>query len=112
MTCEVQDATSWEIGRIDTHCYLIKRGVRAAAMETVNLGAVDEVRKTIRKARLRYAEYQHGENHINFVIFKDKHVGRIFELLEREAGVPVLLRDYIYGKLFGYSEAEIGRFLR
>ena len=106
------DEVSWEVGRIRTHCYLIERGVRAAASEVVHKSAAVEVREAIVRARLSHTEQDYGGNHIEFTIYKHDHVGMILSLLQEHfLVIPEYLRHYLCGKLYGYSEEEIGRYM-
>jgi len=112
-TYEIVHNISWELGRISTHCYMIRRGVRAAAHETVHNDAAGEVRKTLLTHEMIWAEVPCGDNHTDFTFWEHEHVGKAVTYLQTYGDtLPVCVRCYLWGKIFGYSEEEIGRFLR
>lgn len=100
---------AWDIGRVSVHNLLIKLGVRSAAEITVHNEYAEEIRQEIEEEGLLFRAGPWGEHHTEFMIFREPHVGDIIERIE--AAEDGALRAWCWGKLFGYSEADVGEYL-
>jgi len=103
------ESTTYDIGRLTSELYLVKREVRPAAHITIRKECLKQALALINKQGLKYVSEPCGDNHFDLIVFKRRHLSQIISLLRNIEGP---LKHWCLGKLFGYSEAEIGRYLR
>jgi hypothetical protein len=99
----------WDHARLSAHIDLVKRGVRSAAHLTIRKTALQEVCQVVERAGLYLHVEACGRNHSDVTLFAHLHLKRVIPALE---GLSEPARTWAYGKLFGYSEDAIGKFIR
>lgn len=105
------DVMSWGIGALDTHVDLLLKGVRPAAELIILNEQMDEVRKTVAHYELRVYAIPHDPCRTQVFIFRHPYLEVIIKNILRQEKDNVF-RVWCFGKLFGYSDEEIGRFLQ
>jgi len=99
----------FDIGRVAIQCELVNKEVRVAAEITVSNAYKSEIAYEISLRGLQFIAHPCDESHTEFIIYKHDHVPTIVDLIENLENVQ--LKHWCWGKLFGYSEGEIKRFL-
>jgi len=99
----------YDMGRIAVQTTLVKRGARPAADIVVLKENAAAIQKAIAEEGLHYISEACGETHIEFTVFKHPHLAEIIRAISKQS--DGLLKHWCWGKLFGYSEREIGRYL-
>ena len=97
-------------GQISICCYLVERGKLAAEIPVLNR-YVEKLRKYVEdRYHLNiYCEHFY-EGWTDITIYKE---GYILDLIKVIPSIHnSILRDWAWGKLFGYSDEAIGKYLR
>lgn len=105
------DVLSWEIGRIYTHVLLVKAGVRSVALEMVSNEHVEDCLKIIKNENLQYMLNPRGETHTSVYLFKHSCMKNVINFTLGNPHKKTALIQWIAGKMFGYGESEIDRFI-
>ena len=104
------DVCSWGIGALDTHVALVLKGVRPAAKLTILNEQLEEVEKTVAHDGLHMYAIPHDPHRTQVFIFRHPYLAAIIKSVIGQEKDKVF-RAWCFGKLFGYSDEEIGRFL-
>lgn len=107
------DSLSWTIGRIDGYAQMITNGVRDCAHMVIHKNHIDAIIESMKNERLYIKIFPLKELHHEIFLYRYKHLGKIIEYLQIENGEKqsAEFQHWCWGKLFGYSEKEIGKFL-
>jgi hypothetical protein len=103
------DAESYDLGRISANIELIERDVRPDACLTIRNDMLKDVIDKIKAKGLLYLVQEISYTHSDVHIFRYKHLRKVIEEIE---GLSPTVRAWAYGRLFGYSEAEISKFIQ
>ena len=110
------EVIAWERGNASNECYLVSKGVRPVACIEVKAIAVDEVLEDVKARGLDFFHVKGDRYNTASAIYVWKHphmeqVVRWHRGPRRSADIPSPVSTWITGKVFGYSEEEIGRFI-
>ena len=94
-----------------THAMLINAGVRPVALVMVRNEHIEENKKLIKTEKLFAVLNSRGENHTAIYIFKHPCVENIINFTLDKPYNKKALMQWIEGKMFGYSDEEIVRFI-
>lgn len=97
-------------GQLSAYCYLVERGKLAADIQVLNR-YVEELRKHVEdKYHLNMHCEHFYEGWTDITIYKE---GYVLDLLRMIPNIHnPILRNWAWGKLFGYSDETIGKYLR
>lgn len=104
----LNELDTWDEGKLSAELYLVKRQVRPAFNMALRKSMLDHALKLVRDEGLHALVQPLSEQHVAFSVFAQPHLAAIIPQIDV---LPNPLRDWAYGKLFGYSEASIGEFL-
>ena len=99
---------TWDLGKLSAEIYLVKREVRPAANMILRKSLLQRAKRMVSDEGLRFHITTLNESHVSFSVFLHPHLETIIPQID---ALPFPLRDWANGKLFGYSEAQIGDFL-
>jgi len=99
----------FDMGRVAIQCELVNKEVRAAAEVTVPNAYKSDIADEISSRGLQFISHPYDESHTEFIIYNYDHVPIIVDLIGNLENIQ--LKHWCWGKLFGYSEGEIGRYL-
>ena len=100
-----------ETGTVSNETMLISAGVRPIAECSVNHRNVDECVRIIKNEGLCYMLDPDGETHTAIYIFKYPYLENIINFYIGKPYDETIWKEWIYGKMFGYSDEEIARFI-
>lgn len=106
------DSLSLTIGSIMTHIMLVNAGVRPIALIMVRNEHIEECKKRIKTKNLFAVLNPRGENHTAIYIFKHPCVESVINFTLGKPHNKTILMQWIEGKMFGYSDEEIEKFIR
>jgi|GEM_PF-4600205 len=98
-----------DMARLDENIEVVILEVRAAASITMRSECMLDIVEIVDRSGLHCIWDVVDPNHIEVTIFKYHHIGGIIREISK---LERPLRDWCYGKLFGYSERKISEFLR
>ena len=99
---------------VETRAQAVNCGERPVAEVTVQNVYLHQATDAAEKEGLQVVTVGLGEHHANLYIFKHQHLRRVIEqMLARSRPTLALseLDDWMWGKLFGYGEQEIGEYI-
>lgn len=100
------------IGQIEAYCYMITTGCKPCALVNIPYGCEDTINKYLAEnySNISYIAKDEQDPWPNKAIylFKDKYLKQIIENIPDKCGLE---RDWYMGKLFGYSDEEICKFI-
>lgn len=111
MSSLVIDPPSWEIGRLGIYLEAVSCGCKPAAAFAVHRLQVPCVLDELARSKLKWIQHQNGGHHFEFWIFEHEHMRHV---INREIGLPYnrdVFGIWLNGKIFGYSEEKIARFI-
>ena len=95
-------------GKIESYCYQVNRGKPAAALP-VKEKYLEETKRLIKSHSLKLINKDLSQNWTTVWIYKHGHLKEIINKLQQ---APESKFDHwVLGKLFGYSEIEIGNYI-
>ncbi|MFH1539007.1 MAG: hypothetical protein ABIH66_08595 [bacterium] len=105
------DSLSWTMGKISAQAELVKRGVRPVAEITVHKDCFQAAIEEVERFNLYTRCIPKGENHTEIYLFQHSHLGNVVEYLNDNQESSEIFFAWCCGKLFGYSEYQIGEFI-
>ena len=96
---------------IMTHAMLINAGVRPVALVMVRNEHIEESKKLIKTENLFMVLNPRGENHTAIYIFKYFCIENVINFTLGKNYDRKALMQWIEGKMFGYSDEGINRFI-
>jgi len=94
-----------------THAMLVNAGVRPVALIMARNEHIEECKKHIKAGNLFMVLNPRGKNHTTLYIFKHPCVENVINFTLGKPYDRKALMQWIEGKMFGYSNSEIGRFI-
>lgn len=102
----------WSMNTITTHSMLIDAGVRPVAEVMVNNEDVEKCKSFIKSENLFIVLNPRGKKHTAIYIFKHPCLENVINFtLDKPCNKKALIQ-WIHGKMFGYSDEEIARFIK
>jgi len=105
------DFLSLIMNSITIHVMLVNAGVRPVASVMVRNEHIEECKKLIKTDNLFMMLNPRGEKHTTIYIFKHPCVENVINFTLGKPYDIKALMQWIEGKMFGYSESEINRFI-
>lgn len=102
------DAESYDLGRISAHIELIRHDARPAACLTIRNEMVQSIVRDISSQGLLCEVSNDCGTHSDIHIFRHEHLRSVINEIGK---LKPPFRDWVYGRLYGYSEAEIAKFI-
>ena len=106
-----KESLHWSIGSIATHILLVNTGVRPVAEQVIQNYCVDECLKLVKKEGLQYIVFPDSETHTSIYMFKNSYLKHIINFSLNNPYNKNIVMHWIRGKMFGYSDEEIARFI-
>jgi biotin operon repressor len=100
------------IGQTYTYIEQVITGAKLAAQLGCSEAHLDEVLAAITAEGCRSMVEARGYGRVSVWIFKQDFVGSLIEQMSQESTPPTLTGVWSMGKLFGYSDSQIGTYLR
>lgn len=96
-------------GELETYCYMVSRGCKPVAVMSLQNKYIDEAKEIIETKSLKfYSEFLY-EGWSTIYIYKHKY---LLDIIKSSPEKPeTAYEHWILGKLFGYSDEEIGKFI-
>jgi len=95
-----------------THVMLVNAGVRPVASVMVRNEHIEECKKRIKTENLFIVLNPRGENHTTIYIFKHPCVENVINFTLGKPHDRKALVQWIEGKMFGYSDEEIEKYIK
>lgn len=105
------DSASWDTGRMAVHIKLVSRGVRPVAEIMVPVSEADKLANEAIAAGLRVIRDERGTTHVALYMFKHDYLKHIINHSLGKGYDQDVVQHWVAGKMFGYSEEEIGDFV-
>lgn len=105
------DERSWVIATVAAHSDIVKLEVRSVSEVTVRNQYVADVTREIRARGVSCVEMSRGHTHTSILIYKIPQVKNLIDAILSENIQSDILSNWIFGKLFGYSDSEIWRYI-
>ena len=93
------------------HIMLVNAGVRPVALVMVRNNHIEESKNLIKTENLFMILNPRGENHTAIYIFKHHYVENIINFTLGKPHDRKALMWWMEGKMFGYSDEEIARYV-
>ena len=105
------DFLSLTMNSIMIHIMLVKAGVRPVASVMIRNEHIEECKKLIKTENLFMILNPREKNHTTIYIFKHLCVENVLNFTLGKSHDRKALMQWIEGKIFGYSDEEITRFI-
>jgi hypothetical protein len=105
------DPLSWTNGSLDANIYLVKKGVRPVAEIIVHKRYLKILMWQIKKANIFHINHICGKNHIAIYLFSHKYLKDVINFTYGKSYNKSNVIFWINGKIFGYSEHEISKYI-
>ena len=102
---------SLTIGNITAHIKIVKGGVRSVASVMVRNEYIEESKRLIKAEKLFMILSPRAENHTTIYIFKHSCMKNVINFTLSKPCNKKALIQWIHGKMFGYPDEEIARFI-
>ncbi|HVJ49449.1 hypothetical protein [Desulfitobacterium sp.] len=99
------------LGELNTYCYMVNTGCKPVAMMSLQNRYIDNAKQIVenRNNLKSYSEFLY-EGWSTIYIYKHDY---LLEVLKSSPNEPETVYDHwILGKMFGYSDEEIGQFIK
>lgn len=106
----MSDIEGFVLGQCEIYCEPVRAGAKLAAQTGCPRELERQATAHIARAGLSCIVEPWCETHVTIWIFKYPFVRKLIEEINADAPVTAL-RVWAMGKLFGYSDVEIGRYL-
>lgn len=102
----------WDLSSVSQHCHLVKLDVRPAAHVSIRSEVVNAAIDLIRKNRLSFSIFQNCATHRELYIYRHPHLENVIRHIRKISDKnDQAFAGWCAGKLFGYSEDAIGRWI-
>lgn len=98
------------LGQLNMMAAMVKLGAKPAAEFNIRPQWIQEFKEECWKINLHFWIEKIDDNHSTFTIFKEARMAAIRQLISELPNGA--LRDWCWGKFFGYSDYEILKFVR
>ena len=105
-------ALGFVLGQVSVYLEQIRTGTKLAAQLGCSAAHVDEVAKAVGQEDCHSVIEYRSADRVAVWIFKEDFVRALIEELGQNATPPTAAGVWAMGKLFGYSDAAIGPYLR
>lgn len=102
----------WQLGSISSNIFFVKKGIRPVSQFTIRKEWVDEIIIEIKKNHLYFLKINIDENYDSLYIFKYLYLENIIKFVNSLPYNKDILNAWIDGKMFGYSDEEIERYIK
>lgn len=97
----------WQLGNISSNILAVKKGMRLVSQHTIRKKWVDEIIINIKKNNLNFLKISIDKNYDSVYFFHHLFMGNIIKYMNHLPCNENVVKIWINGKMFGYSDEEI-----